>query len=265
MATDLQGNLRDYTELKRRYFAEKAAGNEPVLLLCGDLVHGPGPALSNPADWPDFLGTFYRDESLELILDFEVFSRTERALALLGNHEHAHVGGPVVSKFYDDEAAVLDAALGEERERIHAFMRSFPLLAVSRCGGVFTHAAPRAWEPDLEAFERIQYAGYETASITETYERDTLGPLLWARHADPERARAFLAATALDGRPGTFVVYGHDVVREGYEKVGDEQLCLSTSFGLEDRNKYSLRLDLSRRYRSVHDLHLFRELLPLYP
>jgi hypothetical protein len=175
------------------------------------------------------------------------------------------VGGPVVSKFYDDEAAVLDAALGRERERIHAFMRSFPLLAVSRCGGVFTHAAPRAWESDLAAFERIRYDGYESTCIAEMYEHDTLGALLWSRYADPDRARAFLAATALEGEPGAFVVYGHDVVREGYDKVGDEQLCLSTSFGLEDQNKYYLRLDLARRYRSVHDLHLFRELLPLYP
>jgi hypothetical protein len=54
-------------------------------------------------------------------------------------------------------------------------------------------------------------------------------------------------------------------VREGYETVGDEQICVSTSFGCDDVNKTYLRLDLSREYRSVHDLHEGKEILPLYP
>lgn len=58
------------------------------------------------------------------------------SFSLLGNHEHAHVGGPVVPKFYPDEARVLDEALANDRERIHDFFRSFPLIAVTSCGVV---------------------------------------------------------------------------------------------------------------------------------
>lgn len=264
-ATDLQGNLGDYERLKAIYREEEAAGNEPVLLFAGDLVHGPCDDLSDPDAWPAHLGSFYEDRSADLILDFVEFASSARALSLLGNHEHAHIGGPVVSKFHDDEAAVLDDRLGQHRERIHAFMRSFPLVAVAPCGACFTHGAPRATESDLEAFERLDYSGYQRQCVQGMYEADTVGGLLWSRYAEPERARALLHATSLGEHPNGFVAFGHDVVREGFEKVGDEQICISTSFGCENRNKFYLRLDLGARYRSVHDLRIGRELLRLYP
>lgn len=264
VATDLQGNLADYEQMKSHYLREKAQGNSPVLAFCGDLVHGPGEELHRPGRWPDHLGTPYRDDSPDLLRDFDTFTRTERVFSLMGNHEHAHVGGPTVSKFHADEAAVLEARLGEDAPRMRALLRMFPLVAVSRAGVVLTHAAPRATEPDLDAFERLGYDGYAAASVQEMYERGTVGALLWARAAAPERARALLRATSLDGRPNAFVAYGHDVVIEGYEKVGDEQICLSTSFGLHDSSKVYLRLDLSRRYESVADLREGTEILPLF-
>jgi len=263
-ATDLQGNYDDYRALQRIYFDEKDVGNEPVLLFCGDLVHGPGPRLARAEDWPDHLGTFYRDRSAEIILDFMDFCLKERAFSLLGNHEHAHVGGPVVSKFHDDEAAALEEQLGTEVDRVRAFMATFPLLAVSACGAVFTHGAPRGTEPNLEAFERLDYEGYRDVSINAMFDIDTVGALLWSRGASAEHARALLDATR-PGEPGGFVAYGHDIVREGFEKVGREQLCLSTSFGCDDANKYYLRLDLGSRYDSVEELRVGEELRKLHP
>lgn len=264
VSTDLQGNYGDYLALKRIYEREAEAGREPVLLLCGDLVHGPGPMFGDPSRWPDYLGTFYRDQSVELVLDYERWIEEAQTVALLGNHEHAHIGGPVVSKFHADEAGVLDDALGEHVPRVHALFRSFPLLAVAACGAVFTHGAPRATEPDLESFERLRYDGYEDMGVLDMYEQGTLGALLWARGAEPEHARALLRV-AHGGTPRGFVAFGHDVVRDGYEKIGDEQICVSTSFGCDDRFKTYLRLDLSREYRSVHDLREGEEILKLYP
>ncbi|MCA9706556.1 MAG: metallophosphoesterase [Myxococcales bacterium] len=265
VSTDLQGNYDDYEALKRIYEREADAGHEPVLLLCGDLVHGPGEFFADPARWPDYLGTFYRDRSVELILDYAEWREHAHTVALLGNHEHAHIGGPVVSKFHGDEAAVLDRALDEHMPLVHDLFRSFPLIAVAPCGAVFTHGAPRATEPDLESFERIRYDGFDECSVSDMYEQGTLGALLWARYAEPAHARALLAAVhETDGQRG-FVAFGHDVVREGYEKVGAEQICVSTSFGCHDRDKTYLRLDLSRRYESVHDLREGEEILRLYP
>src|SRR5215203_2901615 len=55
VATDLQGNRRDYERLKQLYWEEEARGNEPVLALCGDLVHGPSPDLNAEGAWPEYL------------------------------------------------------------------------------------------------------------------------------------------------------------------------------------------------------------------
>ncbi len=265
VSTDLQGNWADYCALKELYAAEKSQGNDPILLFCGDMVHGPSDELAQPGTWPDFLGTLYQDRSVEIVLDFIEFAKKERAVALLGNHEHAHVGGPVVSKFHADEAAVLNQKLGEHCEDVCAFLSGFPLIAVTECGGTFCHGAPRRTEPDIESFEALDYRGFDEANITNIHEHTTLGALLWSRYATPEQARAFLDATSPRKGTAGFVAYGHDVVRDGYERIGDEQLCLSTSFGLEDQNKHYLRLDLSSRYESVHDLRLGHELLRLYP
>jgi len=265
VATDLQGNYEDYEALKAIYNREEEQGNKPVLLLCGDLVHGPGGEYAQRSRWPDFLGTFYVDRSRELILDYEQFAETAQTVALLGNHEHAHIGGPVVRKFHQDEAAVLDEALGDDAPRIHDMLRSFPLIGVAPCGATFTHGAPRATERDLDAFETLRYSGYENVDLGAMHDTGTVGNLLWARYADPVRAREFLTATRLATRMNAFVAFGHDVVREGYEKIGAEQICVSTSFGCDDENKVYLRLDLSAEYKSVHDLKLGEQILRLYP
>jgi Calcineurin-like phosphoesterase len=265
VSTDLQGNRGDYEAMKAIYARERAAGNDPVLAFCGDMVHGPSPELNAPNMWPRHLGTAYVDASREVILDFERFTREHRAFSVLGNHEHAHIGGPRVPKFYPDEAAVLDAALGDERARVHGFLRTWPLVAVAPCGVVLTHGAPRGTERTLDAFESLSYEGFRGEALGRMTDRGTVGSLLWARHATAEQARALLSVVTLSREPGAFVVYGHDVVNDGYERIGAEQLCLSTSFGLFDAHKTYLRLDLSRRYRGVEELREGVELMALYP
>jgi hypothetical protein len=271
VATDLQGNLEDYRAILQVVDRERAAGHETCLVLCGDMVHGPGGQLSRPGAWPEHLGTYYEDRSAELVLDLiDVVERTD-TVCLLGNHEHAHIGGPVVSKFHEDEAAELERTLGPERERVRRFLRGLPLVAVAPCGVVCTHGAPRATEPDLAAFERLDYVrtregiAFDRIPLWRMIETGTVGALLWARAASADNARALLSCTSLDGEPNAFCVYGHDIVREGFERIGEEQVCVSTSFGLFDRNKVYLRLDLGHRYRSAEELRPGHEILPLYP
>lgn len=261
VCTDLHGNLDDYERMKAVYFREKEAGNDPILAFCGDLVHGPNPGLTHR--WPSYLGSPYRDRSADLILDFERFTREERAFSLLGNHEHAHIGGPKVPKFYPDEAAVLDGALGGEARRVHEFLRTWPLLAVAPCGVVLTHAAPRSTEPSAAAFERLHYEGYERIPLLRMADVNTVGALLWARVASESQALNLLRAALGEPEPEGFVAFGHDVVPEGFDRFSDSQICVSTSFGLDNRNKVYLRLDLGRRYRSAQELQVGEEILPL--
>lgn len=265
VCTDLHGNWDDYQAMKDVYDHEEAEGNEPILVFTGDLVHGPNPELNQPGAWPPYLGTPYRDRSVELILDYEAFTRRARTFALMGNHEHAHVGGARVPKFYPDEAGVLNEALGRDASRINAFIAAWPLLAVSPSGVVLSHAAPRATEPDLEAFEHLDYRGYEHLSPNAMADRDTLGALLWARFATGDQASRLLSATRLGAEHNTFVAYGHDVVQLGVERFSSNQICVSTSFGLDDANKVYLRLDLARRYPSAEALRDGHEIRKLHP
>ena len=223
-ATDLHGNYRDYCRLRDIYDTEESAGNRPVLVFCGDLVHGPNPEMNQPGAWPSHLGSAYTDESAALIRDYLAFSKRARTVCLLGNHEHSHIGGPPLSKFYLDEAGVLDRALGRDAQEVRRFFRSFPLIAWSPCGAVFTHGAPSATEANRADFESLQYDGYESTPIFTMALIDTVGALLWSRSAQPSQARAFLDVLSDDDRM-QFVAYGHDIVHIGYDKIGLEQIC----------------------------------------
>lgn len=261
VCTDLQGCMRDYhrvVELFERALIEHRG--DAHLLFTGDLIHGPH---IDPEDWPDFLGEYYRDASGELMLSYASLAARYpgRVHALLGNHEHGHIGGPHTAKFAADEVALLEQILGPSgTARMVSIIQTFSLAAVSRCGAVFTHGAPAAQIDSIADIEDADLSGDAYASPLEVLDTPVVGKILWARAASEAEARRFLRATN-----GTISIYGHDVIPEGYETVGDEQIVVSTSFGVFDSNKVYISLDLSARYRNVRDLRIGYEILPLYP
>jgi hypothetical protein len=258
VATDLQGNLRDFEQLVKHF---RAAGPDAWLVLTGDLVHGPDD--ETVAHWPEHLGTPYRDESPRLMEAFlaEQAQAPGRVHCLLGNHDHSHIGGPRTAKFHDDEATHLEGRLGPEgTARLHALIRTFPLIAVGSCGAVLLHGAPSSHVESIKDFETLTLEGYELLGYEEFLQVPVLGPLLWSRMAQPEESKAFLKAVG-----GTVALYGHDVVREGYAREGNDQLCFSTSFGLFDERKMYVQLDMAAKYPDVHALRDEVEIRPLWP
>ena len=254
--------MRDYERVVHHYYQllRETDGNAH-LLFTGDLVHGPHLA---PEEWPEFLGEYYRDQSGDVVDAFaDLAGRFPgRVHALLGNHEHGHVGGPHTAKFARDEVVLLETLLGAARsEKLRAILRELPLVAVAPCGAVFTHGAPAAEigsPQDVEAVALDIYGA--VASPVDILDVPVIGPILWARSASAEVARRFVRALG-----GTISVYGHDVIPSGFERIGDEQIIVSTSFGVFDESKVYLDLDLSARYHSVHDLRIGHEIRPLYP
>lgn len=259
VCTDLQGNLRDFEQMVRHF---RAAGDDAVLVLTGDLVHGPDQATVD--DWPEHLGTPYVDESPALMDAFlaEQARAPGRVHCLLGNHDHAHIDGPVTRKFHDDERAALEARLdGAGVARLRTMIRSFPIAAVSACGAVLLHAAPSAPIAGAADLEAIELGGWGDVDFRDFLARSkVLGPMLWSRMARAEEAQAFLRALG-----GTVAIFGHDVVREGYASDSPEQLCVSTSFGCFDENKFYVELDLAARYADARALRPGVELKKLYP
>lgn len=258
IGTDLQGNLRDFQQLHRHFVS---LGADAQLVLTGDLVHGPDEETAS--QWPDFLGTPYRDESPALIEAFLAAQRAApgRVHCLMGNHDHAHLGGPVTSKFHDDEAAHLEAMLGPERTAQWREAASrFPLVIVAPCGVVMTHAAPGLPLEREEQLVGIPWDSYRGDSIPEFFQRPVLGPLLWARSASDEDVAQFLSVLG-----GTVAVFGHDVVREGFARDGERQVVVSTSFGLFDQDKVFVQVELGDHYADAKALRGGLELRKLYP
>ena len=261
VCTDLQGCMRDYKRMVEIF--EQALityQGDAHLIFTGDLIHGPH---IEPEDWPDFLGEYYRDASGDLMIAYSQLAAQYpgRIHALLGNHEHGHIGGPHTAKFAADEVALLEHILGPSATaRMRGIIHTFALAAVSKCGAIFTHGAPAAVIESIADLEAADLSGAGLSSPLDVLDTPIVGKVLWARSASEAEARRFLRALG-----GTMSIYGHDVIPEGYEMVGDEQIIVSTSFGLFDQNKVFLNLDLSARYRGVRDLRIGHEIQPLYP
>ncbi|HEX3764984.1 MAG TPA: metallophosphoesterase [Kofleriaceae bacterium] len=261
VCTDLQGCMRDFQRFVQIF--EQALidhHGDAHVLFTGDLIHGPH---IDPEDWPDFLGEYYRDASGEVVIGFAELSARYpgRVHALLGNHEHGHIGGPHTAKFAADEVALLEQILGPAATaRMRSIIQTFSLAAVTRCGAVFTHGAPAAQIDSLAELEAADLSGAHYASPLDVLDTPVVGKILWARSATEAEARRFLRAMH-----GTISIYGHDVIPEGYEINGDTQMVVSTSFGVFDPNKVYVSLDLAAKYRVIHDLRIGHEILPLYP
>jgi hypothetical protein len=261
VCTDLQGCLRDYHKIVEWFHCARAeTRGDAHIIFTGDLVHGPH---IDPVDWPDFLGEYYRDQSGELIEEFVALRSAHPGCvhALLGNHEHGHIGGPHTAKFAIDEVALLEYILGEERaSTLRDVFNSFALAAVAPCGVVFTHGAPAAPIDSRRQVEHTNVNSFDCGSPLDILHVPVLGPILWARSATTSAARHFLERMG-----GRIAIFGHDVIPAGFERIGDEQMVVSTSFGVFDHNKVYLDLDLGAHYQTVHDLRIGYEIRPLYP
>ncbi len=253
--------MRDYLRIVSVFHdALKRNSGDAHLLFTGDLIHGPH---LEPHQWPDFLGEYYRDQSGEIIERYAELTKAYpgRVHALLGNHEHGHIGGPHTAKFAIDEVALLERILGPTRTaHFKRVLREFALIALAPCGVVFTHGAPAATVSSVSEIEAADLEGYQNGRPLDILSVPVIGPILWSRSATPATARKFLNAVG-----GTVSVFGHDVIPSGFERIGDEQIVVSTSFGVFDTNKMYLDLDLSQRYLSVHEFRTGTEIKRLYP
>lgn len=252
MATDVQGNVADFDRVAAIFEDAAKTREGAYLVVTGDLVHGPE---LGEEDWPDYLGSFYHGDSKTVLQHArELADRHHgRVLYLLGNHEHAHVGGPVVSKFFPDEARRLEDLLGEDGTReMRAWLRTWPFVAVaSRARLVMLHAAPHAKISRAEDLDRLPLEGFYDVPLEDMAARGTLGALLWARTTSTERGYEFIRAIDPDAR---VAVYGHDVARSGFAVDREPLLCISTSFGCFDGDKLYLEWDLAEPAESARDV-----------
>jgi hypothetical protein len=252
VATDLQGNVEDFDRVAAIYERAAAEPEGAILVITGDLVHGPE---ISEEDWPDYLGTYYRGDSKTVLERAYALSQRHEGKVhyLLGNHEHAHVGGPIVAKFFPDEARRLEDLLGPDgTERMRAWLSTWPFVAYApHAGLLMVHAAPHARIERAEDLEHLPLDGFFDVPLEEMASRGALGALLWARTTSTERANSFLRAFDPNLR---VAIFGHDVARAGFAVEREPLLCVSTSFGCYDGDKLYLEWDLAEPGLSAQDV-----------
>lgn len=275
VSSDLHGNMRDYLRIKELF----EQTDNSYLLILGDLIHGPFFDVDN---WPPELGSFYYDESEALIDDFQDLQAQHpgRVISLLGNHEHAHIGGTTTYKFrhptisqprngrrgVEEQEGILDIILGEEKAKTYAdYFRSFPLVATSAAGLVFTHCSPQLSKPiSLEEIAATNYINLREMNTAERKDH-LLTRMLWSRDTTTAEASRFLEGISDDNQDHYVIVFGHTPARQGYQLSPPNQLLLSTSYFMFDEHKTYLKIDLSGNYTSTEDFSEGEELRRLYP
>lgn len=254
-ATDFHGQLLDFQRLAARFSARRARGEDIYLLFAGDFVHGPRPG-QRRGPW------LQHDRSPELLDALAALLRAHpgRVHSLLGNHEHAHLGGVHTQKFYrglDNDVTALNRRLGARLDEVQGLFRSFHLAALAPCGVFFSHAAPDLPDtPDL--LHRITTARFDQRD-------EVLLKMLWPRGVSDARIDAVLDAMRFKGIRPRVAAYGHEIIPSGVDRSQHRQIVVSTSFAVADRVKTFIELDLSAEYTCAEDLRPGIELVRLYP
>ncbi len=249
--------MEDFVTIQKIFEETLDQTKNAYLLFTGDIVHGPHIA---PADWPSYLGDYYKDQSAELLAALIALQTKypARVHTLLGNHEHGHIGGPHTAKFARDEVVLLEYTLGDQKSKeVRDLILTWPVIAIAPCGVVFTHGAPAAAIDSLKDIENLDITCHRKPIIP--FASSILAKILRSRTATQKQTEDFLSKVG-----GKVAVFGHEVVPLGFEKIGTNQIVVSTSFGLKNHNKTYLRLNLSKQYTSTSDLREEYELLRLY-
>jgi hypothetical protein len=142
-----------------------------------------------------------------------------RVHVLLGNHEHAHIGGPRTSLFARDEATALEQRIGIEASlHMASFFRSLPIVAWAPvvCFSV-TPRPPASWSASRTSkasttaatSRRAGPISHAPPSQTNpaSWRHGCSGQLLWEHVLPPFKAQSLLARVGAQ-----MAVYGHTII-----------------------------------------------------
>jgi len=239
VSADVHGNRADFERL-RDIFA--TLGPDAVWISVGDWVHGPDAAGRRDVRARDGEPLYdYDDETPEILRGLFALmdQKPRRVWSILGNHEHAHIGGRRTRKFHDDEAAALEARLTlPEVLELRARLSGWPMVVrLPALGVIVTHGALGAGLDGPADLEAIEYAGPNPDRAAELLHtgmtRYGFAP------GEDERLLERL------GAPGEYrvLVHGHDRDEDGWSATGARAALLCTSFGARRSRKAYLVLE----------------------
>ena len=253
--TDLHGNGADWNRM-RDQFLRSPADTQWVIL--GDIVHGPNEQAR--AQRPDLYD--YEDESGRIAVEIMRLRRKfpRRVHFVLGNHDWAHIGGPITRKFWPDEVSYLESFLEPlEQRAIDTLFREALLCVIAPCGAFLCHASPATPPQSLAELDGVPLGQHLDRRETSIVEALTMP--YGQKAAD---SRRFLSAiSGMCGHELRMVIHGHDRHEAGWFNREDTQVC-PVIFGAARPYKRVLKLDLARRYETVYDLRDGHEIVRLW-
>lgn len=245
ISTDLHGNGEDFRALRTRFLRTRERDPDTHWVVLGDSVHGPDP--ESRAEHPELYD--YPDESGAIVVELLGLRQRypDHVHYVLGNHDHAHIGGPRTRKFYEDEAEFLEARLSPpERAALRALFSTAKLALFTPCGALLCHGSP---DDTLRVASDLDAIPLEPARC-DAYQRRVLATFLTSYGQRSDVTARLLHRLSAAGTPLTFVVHGHDRDESGWFIEGDNQAC-PVIFGAPRTHKRLLCLDLAARYPSV--------------
>lgn len=251
--TDVHGNLDDFLRMESIWRAEPDAH----WVILGDVVHAPDDEARR--EKPELYD--YDDGSLAIVERILHLQGTGRVHFVLGNHDHAHVGGKVTRKFHTDEVQALESKLDDEgRAKLRELFVPALLAVAAPCGLLLTHGSPAR---SLERLSDLDDVPLERTAMKYAH-MAMLRPLLTAYGQPDDESREMLANVSRNaGLDLRVVVHGHDRDERGFFKEGMTQLCPCIFGAPRDAKRY-VRVDLAARYDDVQALRDGIEILHLY-
>ena len=206
----------------------------------------------------------FEDQSWQIVDGVRALQRQHpgQVHLVLGNHDHGHVGGPRLAKFYADEVAQLESRLSAAQvAQLRELFSQALLLALAPCGLFLSHGSPEETHFDLARLDRAALDPRQNSPEDNAMLRSLL-----TSYGQPQEtcARLLDLVSAQSGLDLGVVVHGHDRDEEGWFMEGDNQLC-PVLFGAPRQEKRYLEIDLGGRYRSAADLRDGVELKRLHP
>jgi len=148
VATDLHGHWEAYERLRDAFVSLEAQGRVDYLILCGDVIHGYGPA--------------EEDASLPILLDILALQAHygPKVILLSGNHETPHIYGISLSKGNIEFTSRFEHGLarlpadGPDRAAVIAALTALPFYVTTRAGVLVCHAgaSPAVQDANSAAF-----------------------------------------------------------------------------------------------------------------
>jgi hypothetical protein len=290
VVSDLQGNLKDYLKIKEVFLKLKEVKRVDYLIFDGDLIH---------SDLGEEDGS---KEIIDDLIKLKANSKKSPYIAILGNHELAHIYEFSLSKGKYEYTSSFEKVIYPNREKYVNFFKEMPfgirtdnqiLINHTGANSLIGEKLEKRYNIDFNKYSNFNHESQIKSMIKEleleklknnsnkiNYKlgnklmESKIGYFLFEifmNKNEKEYAEEyfimlnnFLSFMSEDlSFQLRFLVSGHVRVPNGMEIIGEKQLRLSTSCGAKsDSEKTFLLLNSEKNYNSIYELS--RDCFKLY-